>query len=207
MLTYPQKIASPNTLKGPFKGQLLVYSIMANPDYEQIGKSFFKYKSSEKIGIVPPGIVWLLLEECYRHPIDDSKIPPGVRIITNSCNWRTGPSDRPFCTWRNDGLSFRLTLGHDDIHEGIPLINSFPQMHVLPITLNSGFQTYASELMEPGAYLAGLPTLEMPSRIKLIPSKYPTGTPEWSEYWPCYPHYDKFVHVSYLSERRCQGYY
>lgn len=165
------------------------YDITSNPAYEWLSEILIVWRS---IDCIPIGMfesvsdVWLLLDRSYRHPLDDSQIPAHIRICTHERNCSYGPSDRPFCIWRNDGLGF-VSLRQPSLITGIPLNTSCPQIHVLPVRLEAGMSIHAPREMEPGRYLANIPTIDLPSTIVQLPR---SGEYTWD--WPCMPHWREY---------------
>lgn len=66
-------------------------------------------------GTIPSDFVCLMLDESYKHPIDDSMIPDSVPLYIHDSNRDTGPKHRDFWLWRRNKPFTRKEFESSDL--------------------------------------------------------------------------------------------
>lgn len=76
----------------------------ATAAYHWLGDSIVQWRSTKAIPNgafeLISGSIWLFLNKAYEHSLDDSKLPPNIKVCIHESNAMNGPSDRPFCIWQ-----------------------------------------------------------------------------------------------------------
>lgn len=130
--------------------------------YRWLSPSTIEWVSTDMIPIGAfshvSGDISLMLAKGYKHSIDESHIHHSIRIYVHYSNAETGPDDRPYCLWSEEG---DIPICEDDDFAFCGFQVEDLPLYVLPVKKERHEPQYDAETADNAFYL---PTVTFPEQ-------------------------------------------